>query len=355
MKKNYMRKENNLFYVALFFGMVVGLFGSTSIVWANEKTPEDMIVDDTFLDETTTLTKESSTEPSTDIVQNEENNEIESEEQVGKGVPNLNQTVETEENAALNEEENKDNQVEDEEEFLPLEPKDNLNSEESFVENNATNSGWNEDKTQYYENGQLCHGLINIDGINYFFDENTGTLLTGIVDLSSNRNEQKYGYFDDKGVQLFGDVNIAGSWYYFDTATGYMQTGFVQTGDVVRYYDNQGKLKTGTFRIGDIEVTTDVSGKVVKTYIYNIPYLNQTDPRWGSLWVGSLGNIASTGCVPTVAASVINYYLGTNYTPNDIGALLHSRGLYNVGDLYGSSSDAWKFLANYFGFDYKNA
>lgn len=349
-----MRKENNLFYVALFFGMVVGLFGSTSIVWANEKTPEDMIVDDTFLDETTTLTKESSTEPSTDIVQNEENNEIESEEQVGKGVPNLNQTVETEENAALNEEENKDNQVEDEEEFLPLEPKDNLNSEESFVENNATNSGWNEDKTQYYENGQLCHGLINIDGINYFFDENTGTLLTGIVDLSSNRNEQKYGYFDDKGVQLFGDVNIAGSWYYFDTATGYMQTGFVQTGDVVRYYDNQGKLKTGTFRIGDIEVTTDVSGKVVKTYIYNIPYLNQTDPRWGSLWVGSLGNIASTGCVPTVAASVINYYLGTNYTPNDIGALLHSRGLYNVGDLYGSSSDAWKFLANYFGFDYKN-
>ena len=357
-----MKKENNLFYVALFFGMAVGLFGSTSIVWANEKTPEEMIIEEKLLENTFLTEDEVSNEQNTEIVEDNINGESESEEQGHQGILDSTLTEKEEDSVLndgvndtiLNDEKNENDLVNNEKESLPLVTEDDLNNEGSLIENTVVNSGWNEDKTQYYQNGQISHGLVNIDGVNYYFDENTGMLLKGIVDLSSDENEQKYGYFDDKGIQLFGDVNIAGSWYYFDATTGYMRTGFVQTGDVVRYYDNQGKLKTGTFRIGDIEITTDSTGKIIKSYIYNIPYLNQTDPRWGSFWIGSLGNIASTGCLPTVAASVINHYLGTHYTPNDIGGLLHSQGLYNIGDLYGSSSDAWKFLTNYFGIDYRN-
>ena len=357
-----MKKENNLFYVALFFGMAVGLFGSTSIVWANEKTPEEMIMEEKLLENTFLTEDEVSNEQNTEIVEDNINGESESEEQGHQGILDSTLTEKEEDSVLndgvndtiLNDEKNENDLVNNEKESLPLVTEDDLNNEGSLIENTVVNSGWNEDNTQYYQNGQISHGLVNIDGVNYYFDENTGMLLKGIVDLSSDENEQKYGYFDDKGIQLFGDVNIAGSWYYFDATTGYMRTGFVQTGDVVRYYDNQGKLKTGTFRIGDIEITTDSTGKIIKSYIYNIPYLNQTDPRWGSFWIGSLGNIASTGCLPTVAASVINHYLGTHYTPNDIGGLLHSQGLYNIGDLYGSSSDAWKFLTNYFGIDYRN-
>ena len=213
-----MRKENNLFYVALFFGMAVGLFGSTSIVWANEKTPEEMIVEEKLLENTFLTEDEVSNEQNTEIVEDNINGESESEEQGHQGI--LDSTLtEKEEDSVLNDGVNdtilndliNENDTTNKEESLPLETEENLNNEESLIENTVTNSGWSEDKTQYYQNGQLCHGLVNIDGINYYFDEKTGTLLKGIVDLSSGGNEQKYGYFDDKGNQKFGDVNIAGS------------------------------------------------------------------------------------------------------------------------------------------------
>lgn len=266
-----MKKENNLFYVALFFGMAVGLFGSTSIVWANEKTPEEMIIEEKLLENTFLTEDEVSNEQNTEIVEDNINGESESEEQGHQGILDSTLTEKEEDSVLndgvndtiLNDEKNENDLVNNEKESLPLVTEDDLNNEGSLIENTVVNSGWNEDKTQYYQNGQISHGLVNIDGVNYYFDENTGMLLKGIVDLSSDENEQKYGYFDDKGIQLFGDVNIAGSWYYFDATTGYMRTGFVQTGDVVRYYDNQGKLKTGTFRIGDIEIT-GLSRKVCK-------------------------------------------------------------------------------------------
>lgn len=190
-----MKKENNLFYVALFFGMTVGLFGSTSIVWANEKNPEEIVVEDTLVEDNMTLNEETSEENNTDVIQNGDKKNFESDKQDEQEDSDPNQT-DNEEDAVLNDEDkndltNEDDIINNDEESLPIETEDDLNNEESLIENTVVNFGWNEDKTQYYQNGQLCHGLVNIDGVNYYFDENTGTLLKGIVDLSSGSNEQK--------------------------------------------------------------------------------------------------------------------------------------------------------------------
>ena len=266
---------------------------------------------------------------------------------------------ETDSEQVLEEIPNKDSETEienNESQEIPLYP----NGENSDIKNEdeKIKNGWSDDHKQYYENDKFVVGLHIIDGHQYYFDKQIGYITTGIFEIPAEDNggSKKIVYFNNEGQMVFGEVRINGSWYYFDLKTGQMASGLVNMpggAKNIHYYDNQGKLKIGTFTVGKTRYTTDSSGKIIKTELLEVPYYSQRDPRWASIWYGQFGNIGSTGCTCTAATMMINYYLGTNYTPQTLCDFLYRNGFYNSGTV-GTTSDVWRFLANYYGFTYKN-
>ena len=167
-------------------------------------------------------------------------------------------------------------------------------------------------------------------------------------------------YLGNEGRMRTGWFFLDESWYYAPDGGAIIKNGFgtIQSkhcgnqGDKVSYFEADGRLRTKSFTLGKVSYTVDESGYVVKTIVNGIPYFNQRDPRWANIWIGNW-NICSTGCLPSVATSLINYLSGTNYSLIDLGIFLHQYGFYN-SHCYGSSSDAWRFIANYYSYSFAN-
>ena len=261
-------------------------------------------------------------------------------------------------------------------------------------------SGWNTDYTMFVKDGvYVTNSFEDIDGQKYYFDE-TGNKVTGIKTIDTNayyfnesgvlqsnvqmqhdentgltlyslkkengqvhyylENGMEYNgmahlngkiYYFENGVQSFGEKQVNGNWYNFKK-DGTLSVGFVNFGNSAKYYDNFGKRLQGTFKIDKVTYNTDNNGLINKASWNGVSYYCQRDDRWAWSVYGNY-TFASSGCVPTTAAMIVNTLKGTNYTPVDMGNILYNAGIYNVREI-GAGGDTWKLISKKFGLIYKN-
>ncbi|WP_448922872.1 RICIN domain-containing protein [Holdemanella biformis] len=261
-------------------------------------------------------------------------------------------------------------------------------------------SGWNTDFTMFVKDGvYVTNSFEDIDGQKYYFDEN-GNKVTGIKTIGVNayyfndsgvlqsnvqmhhdestcltlyslkkedgknhyylENGMEFNgmahvdgkiYYFENGVQSFGEKQVNGNWYNFRN-DGTLSVGFVNVGSSAKYYDNFGKRLQGTFQIDKVTYNTDNNGLITKASWNGVSYYCQRDDRWAWSVYGNY-TFASSGCVPTTAAMIVNTLKGTNYTPIDMGNLLYNAGIYNVREI-GAGGDTWSLISNHFGLVYKN-
>ena len=97
--------------------------------------------------------------------------------------------------------------------------------------------GTDEGKMVYYDlvNGQMHHGESFIDGSWYRFDEVTGGIIRGEY---CNGDGYWYLYDDETGIMQYGEIYYNGNWYYYDEITGVMQHGDVFYNDEWHHYDD---------------------------------------------------------------------------------------------------------------------
>ena len=261
--------------------------------------------------------------------------------------------------------------------------------------------GWIKIKSgSYYvdSNGYALVGTQVLEDKTYHFDEN-GKLITGWY----MENEHTY-WLDTNGQKISGWKFINSIWYYFDSNTfemacsGWQQVGsgmyyFLSDGTMKQewlllngsdwyYLGKDGARKTGlvtldsnsfyfyvendsnggsvglmaanrTITLGSKTLYIDGSGYIYRSDISNIPYLSQVDYRWKNTSIG-YSTIGSSGCLPSTAAMIINYYKGTNYTPVDIARQLYSAGYMNTPTYFGSTSDSYKVVHDNYGLSYQN-
>ena len=261
--------------------------------------------------------------------------------------------------------------------------------------------GWIKIKSgSYYvdSNGYALVGTQVLEDKTYHFDE-IGKLITGWY----MENEHTY-WLDTNGQKVSGWKFINSIWYYFDSNTfemacsGWQQVGsgmyyFLSDGTMKQdwlllngsdwyYLGQDGARKTGlvtldsnsfyfyvendsnggsvglmaanrTITLGSKTLYIDGSGYIYRSDISNIPYLSQVDYRWRNTSIG-YSTIGSSGCLPSTAAMIINYYKGTNYTPVDIARQLYSAGYMNTPTYFGSTSDSYKVVQDNYGLSYQN-
>lgn len=277
--------------------------------------------------------------------------------------------------------------------------KDSITTD-SIDTNSKLLEGWNTDYTMFVKDGSyVTNSFEDIDGQKYYFDE-TGNKVTGFKTigteayyfnesgvLQSNmqmhqdestgltlyslkkengqihyylENGMEYNgmahlngkiYYFENGVQSFGEKQVNGNWYNFKN-DGTLSVGFVNFGSSAKYYDNFGKRLQGTFKIDKVTYNTDNNGLINKASWNGVSYYCQRDDRWAWSVYGNY-TFASSGCVPTTAAMIVNTLKGTNYTPIDMGNILYNAGIYNVREI-GAGGDTWKLISNKFGLTYKN-
>ena len=252
----------------------------------------------------------------------------------------------------------------------------------------------------YYFNqdGYALTGTQNINAKTYHFDSN-GKMLTGWYEENGNTY-----WLDENGQKSSGWHLVNGTWYYWlpDTFTlanngwqqidnmyyyflndGSMKTDWLQINNSDWYYlGNDGACKTGLLNIdsnayyfyqkndanggpeglmarnrklniGNVTVLVDDSGYVYHSEVSNISYLSQKDFRWSNTYIGNY-TIGGTGCIPTTAAMIINYYKGTNYTPVDIASKFYDAGYMNTPQYLGSNGDSFLVVKSEFGLSYEN-
>lgn len=260
--------------------------------------------------------------------------------------------------------------------------------------------GWSRDSLQYVKDGAyVTNSFAEIDGQKYYFDENgnkvtgfktigtdsyyfnesgmmqTGLQVlhdqeTGIAVYSLRKEDGKLHYYLENGAAYSGMINLEGKVYYFDNglqsvgekqANGYwynfkedgsLSVGFVNMGNSAKYYDNLGRRQTGTFKIDKVTYNTDSNGFITKASWEGVSYYCQNDGRWAWNVVGNY-YFGGSGCVPTTVTMIVNTINGTNYTPNQVGQILHNAGYFNTSSI-GTGGESWQFVANKFGLSYKN-
>ena len=270
------------------------------------------------------------------------------------------------------------------------------------LSNGSLAKNWNtiSNKKYYFdEDNTLFKGeTIALNEKEYYFNEDH-SLKTGWI-ISNN---EKY-YLDDNGLKTSGWKKINGYWYYMDPVTFYMvHDGFHEV-DSQKYYFNSngimhtnwlklltdwyffgsdGAMKTGTatygsdayylYKLNDenggsegvmayscviknfkTELYLGSSGAVYKTVVNGVPYYSQKDPKWANTYIGSY-TMQQSGCVPTTATMIINYYLDTDYLPTEIAQLLYENGYMNPDrNSIGSSGQSWRCISNNYGLNFIN-
>ena len=194
------------------------------------------------------------------------------------------------------------------------------------------------------ETGIAVYSLRKEDGKLHYYLEN-GAAYSGMINL-----EGKVYYFDN-GLQSVGEKQANGYWYNFKE-DGSLSVGFVNIGNSAKYYDNLGRRQTGTFTIDKVTYNTDNNGFITKASWEGVSYYCQQDGQWAWNVVDNY-YFGSSGCVPTTVTMIVNTINGTNYTPIQIGQILHDAGYFNTGSI-GTGGDAWQYVANRFGLSYAN-
>lgn len=91
----------------------------------------------------------------------------------------------------------------------------------------------------------------------------------------------------------------------------------------------------------------DQNAKLPGYYHYNLAYYSQLDSRWASRRYGSY-TFASSGCVPTCMAMILQGIKGTTILPTDTGTYAYNNSTYNRGH-YGSPDSVVAACASHWG------
>lgn len=169
-------------------------------------------------------------------------------------------------------------------------------------------------------------------------------------------------YFLSDGTMKQDWLLLNGSDWYYLGKDGARKTGLVilDSNSFYFYVENDSNggsvglmAANRTITLGSKTLYIDGSGYIYRSDISNIPYLSQVDYRWRNTSIG-YSTIGSSGCLPSTAAMIINYYKVTNYTPVDIARQLYSAGYMNTPTYFGSTSDSYKVVQDNYGLSYQN-
>lgn len=230
-----------------------------------------------------------------------------------------------------------------------------------FDENGKLITGWYKENEHYYwldSNGQKTSGWKLINGIWYYLDSNTFEMAcSGWQQVGSGM----YYFLSDGSMKQDWLLLNGSDWYYLGQ-DGARKTGLVTLDSNSFYFYVENDSNGGsvglmaanrTITLGSKTLYIDGSGYIYRSDISNIPYLSQVDYRWKNTSIG-YSTIGSSGCLPSTAAMIINYYKGTNYTPVDIARQLYSAGYMNTPTYFGSTSDSYKVVHDNYGLSYQN-
>ena len=222
-------------------------------------------------------------------------------------------------------------------------------------------TGWYIENEHTYwldTNGQKISGWKFINSIWYYFDSNTFEMAcSGWQQVGSGMY-----YFLSDGTMKQDWLLLNGSDWYYLGKDGARKTGLVTLDSNSFYFYVENDTNGGsvglmaanrTITLGSKTLYIDGSGYIYRSDISNIPYLSQVDYRWRNTSIG-YSTIGSSGCLPSTAAMIINYYKGTNYTPVDIARQLYSAGYMNTPTYFGSTSDSYKVVQDNYGLSYQN-
>ena len=220
-----------------------------------------------------------------------------------------------------------------------------------FDENGKLITGWYMENEHTYwldTNGQKVSGWKFINSIWYYFDSNTFEMAcSGWQQVGSGMY-----YFLSDGTMKQDWLLLNGSDWYYLGQDGARKTGLVTLDSNSFYFYVENDSNGGsvglmaanrTITLESKTLYIDGSGYIYRSDISNIPYLSQVDYRWRNTSIG-YSTIGSSGCLPSTAAMIINYYKGTNYTPVDIARQLYSAGYMNTPTYFGSTSDSYKVV-----------
>lgn len=230
-----------------------------------------------------------------------------------------------------------------------------------FDENGKLITGWYMENEHTYwldTNGQKISGWKFINSIWYFFDSNTFEMAcSGWQQVGSGM----YYFLSDGSMKQDWLLLNGSDWYYLGQ-DGARKTGLITLDSNSFYFYVENDSNGGsvglmaanrTITLESKTLYIDGSGYIYRSDISNIPYLSQVDYRWKNTSIG-YSTIGSSGCLPSTAAMIINYYKGTNYTPVDIARQLYSAGYMNTPTYFGSTSDSYKVVQDNYGLSYQN-
>lgn len=113
--------------------------------------------------------------------------------------------------------------------------------------------------------GILQKGRKTINSVSYYFSQQTGKMVTGLVTLG----EYTY-YFTENGLAK-GLKTIGGKRYYFNADKGYAQSGYVKVGSDIYFFDKYTKQGiTGTIQHSDGRTYYAENGKAARNGIRKI-------------------------------------------------------------------------------------
>lgn len=122
--------------------------------------------------------------------------------------------------------------------------------------------GWRviDQQTYYFEtDGRMHIGWLHTGNGSYYFDVNSGEMRTGWQIIKGNRY-----YFNENGTMRTGWLTVRGNIFYFDR-TGKMCTGWQEILSSDYYFDlNSGAMYTGTRVINGKTYTFDTDGRRIK-------------------------------------------------------------------------------------------
>ena len=134
---------------------------------------------------------------------------------------------------------------------------------------NLSKGRWETDSkgnTCYYENGKKVYGQKQISGKYYYFDWETGYMVTGWYDLPEKRV-----YYGPDGAMRYGQQKIDGKFYCFDTQTGAMITGWYDLPGKRVYYGPDGAMRYDQQYIGGKWYYFDTQTGAMATGWYDLP------------------------------------------------------------------------------------
>lgn len=187
----------------------------------------------------------------------------------------------------------------------------------------------------YDERGRQSTGIQKVGNEFYYANPNNGAKIEkreGICKVTGGTV-----YVTGSGKLHKGQKQIGNNWKWFRPETAYMAvSSFIDipasynSGSAKTcYYDNNGNMVKGNRIFGKATLTFDAgSGELVKATINGVTYVAQNDPRWAYLVLGC-GNIAGTGCVPTVMTMILNTLQNRNVTPYQLASDLYQAGFLN--------------------------